>query len=186
MSVCPRQLAFRGWEEVSALLLEDTPEGRRRALARWTPGVIVETTARGLLVHLPKPERMRCETAPGLPLLTRAGWIVGAPLSAAELKALEATPGSVLIPRAGQLETLKGTPADPASWIDLADFEVTAVSALADPVDSVSLAVVPRATDLRARIESNADAVVKALRSTGATPQRRWWHPITDWVAGWL
>jgi hypothetical protein len=184
VSLRPRQLAFRGWAEAAALLVADSPEGRGRILARWAPGTRVEKTAHGLLLHLPKPERVRCEVAIGLPLLLDQGRLMGAPLSKQELTGLAA---GAWIPRGGKLEPLVGEAEEPARWLDLSGFAVRPVEPLQAPRVEVPVALVPREADLRGGIgpkgSPGANALIDALRTAGVSPQRSLWQRFSAWVA---
>lgn len=83
-AVRPTRLAFRGRVEASGVLLADSAEGRRRALACWSPGTELRRGPRGLLVRFATPQRLLEEAAPGAVLVAQHGVWASAPLTTSE------------------------------------------------------------------------------------------------------
>ncbi len=72
-----RDLVYRGTRHVDGLLLTDAAS--ERIVAQWSPGSAAFRLDDGqVLLRFAKPRLMRCETAPGLPLVAAGGVLAGA------------------------------------------------------------------------------------------------------------
>lgn len=140
----PRLSVHRGVVSASGFLVESglarDLEARRRVLALWTPGTRVHRLPEGWLVRLPRPVRVDCGRAPGLPLVEAqipGGTVLLAlPLLAAELAALEAGDGAVVRLRGGKLTVDRPSDAeseDLASWLGVEGFGVVETAPLGEP-----------------------------------------------------
>jgi hypothetical protein len=136
-------------------------EARRRILALWEPGATVYRIARGWLIRLPAPRRVRCDQAPGLPLTAEkipvGRALVSAPFTPEDLRALDPPDGALVRLQAGETRIERPAEADrvdPAIWLDLTAFTVVpAVTLGAPPVTPRPPAPEPGAFDLRARLK---------------------------------
>lgn len=160
----PRTLVHRGVVEASAFLIDASlagvQEARRRILEMWVPGATVFRVPRGWLVRLPAPQRVRCDRAPGLPLVIEkvapGGVLAGAPLDAAQIRAFDPPDGSVVRPRAGTTvleRPAEGDREDPATWLDVDGFGQLDALSLGEPPKAPRLAPVePAPFDARSRL----------------------------------
>ncbi len=149
-SATVQRLTHRGHVEASALLFDPALIGEREALLRvlalWTPGAVLRRLPTGeLLLRLTPSRRMDCRTAWGTPLVSRAGRLVGVPLTEAEWSRLAPAPEAILFARAGVVEVVAwaSTAAeDPSLSIDLSSVTPVEVFSLgplpAEPVLAVS------------------------------------------------
>lgn len=161
----PRTLVHRGVVEASGFLIDamlaGELEARRRVLELWMPGTSVYRVPRGWLVRLPEPRRVASDRSPGLPLVAQrvvpGNALLGAPLEAHELRALDPPAGAVVRARAGHTVTERTAEADredPAAWIDVEDFGVAATASLGAPPVQPHLSVPePVAFDARSRMK---------------------------------
>jgi hypothetical protein len=144
--VFPRALVHRGVVEAAGFLVEKAlpgaVEARRRVLSLWSPGARVYGLPEGWLLVLPRPVRVRCDRAPGLPLVeveSPAGRaLAGMPLSPAQIRALAPPDGAVLRLRRGTVVLdlpAEGEAVDPAAWLATGDFGVVSTAPLGDPPD---------------------------------------------------
>lgn len=176
-AVRPTRLAFRGRVEASGLLLADSTEGRRRALACWTPGTAVWRGARGMLVRFAAAERIRSETAPGAVLVAQHGVWASAPLTAAEAAPFAAA--AVLVPEAGALVPVETNELlDPSQWLDLSGFTVAPAAALPAPAQRIAAPPDVADVNLRARVAKDpetAAALLEALRASGVVKRDPAW-----------
>lgn len=142
--VLPRTLVHRGVVEAAAFLVEEAvpgeTEARHRVLSLWTPGARVHRLPEGWLVRLPHAVLVRCQRAPGLPLVEvevpEGRALAGMPLTTAQLRALDPPDGAVLRLRGGAVAVdrlVEGEAADPASWLETGDFGVVATAPLGAP-----------------------------------------------------
>ncbi|WAS92420.1 bpX6 domain-containing protein [Nannocystis punicea] len=138
-TVRPRQTLHRGSVEAIGVLVSDLAgdelAARRKILDLWRPGTTVFVVAEQTwLVRWPLPQRLRCDRAPGLPIVSRGSWLTTAPLADDELAALAAPAGALLYVRHGACEvvSLERT-VDVAEWLAVADFEPVEVGSLGDP-----------------------------------------------------
>lgn len=140
----PRLPVHRGVVDASGFLIEagiaGELEARRRILSLWTPGAQIYRLADGWLVRLPRPVRVSCDRALGLPLVEEK--VVGArvlaalPLPARDLEALNPGDGAVVRLRGGSL--VADLPAsnelvDPADWLGVDGFGIVETAPLGDP-----------------------------------------------------
>lgn len=162
-------LPWRGSVLARALWLDR----RGRVLELWQPGANVHELANGWLLRLPKPQRWRAESAPGLVLVERDG-----ALTAVQREATRS--GEVLLPVAGQVfrSQLADLPAiDACAWVDVRAYRVAAVQPLGAPPAPV--ASVPQ-VDLRNVLgrgpESAENKRLQAALHTPGTPPfwQRW------------
>ena len=180
----PRTLIFRGVVEASGFLIDATLAGlleaRRRVLELWVPGTSVYRVPRGWLVRLPEPRRVASDRSPGLPLVAQrvvpGNTLVGAPLEAQELRALDPPAGSVVRPRAGHTVTERTAEADredPASWLDVEDFGVIATASLGAPPAQPRLSVPEQvAFDARSRMRGVPQAAPELAEVLAALSRR--------------
>ncbi len=175
-AVRPTRLAFRGRVEASGVLLADSDEGRRRALACWSPGTELRRGPRGLLVRFATPQRMLEEAAPGAVLVAQHGVWASAPLTTSEAEGF--APAAVLVAQGGALLAVEApTPVDASEWLDVAAFSVVPAEPLPEPPRPIAVAAEAPRVDLRARVKDPAtkQAVLDALRDSGAVrPPPRW------------
>jgi hypothetical protein len=136
MGVTPRP--FRGTVAAAALVFDErglgAAEARRRTLAWWTPGAHVRHTRMGLVLTLPAARRLAVNRAPGLPLVANAGLLVGFETTLAEIRALGASAGSLIVVEGGRVEVVgQGEDVAPHDWIALGPVTVVATQALSEP-----------------------------------------------------
>lgn len=180
----PRSLVYRGVVEASGFLIDATLAGlleaRRRVLDLWVPGTSVYRVARGWLVRLPEPRRVASDRAPGLPLVAQrilpGSALLGAPLEAQELRALDPPAGAVVRPRAGRTVAERSAEADredPASWLDVEGFGVIATASLGAPPAQPRLSV-PQAVafDARSRMKGVPQAAPELAEVLAALTRR--------------
>lgn len=130
---------LRGCFEAAALLLDDGLLGRaevaRRIFALWEPGCRLERTRAGLVLVLARPRRFPAAGAPGLPLLARAGALVGFAAGDALLAELSPPTGAVVVQLGGRVAVIAdGRPESPADWLDLGAMAVVSTEGLNDAV----------------------------------------------------
>jgi len=180
----PRALIYRGVVEASGFLIDATlaglPEARRRVLELWVPGTSVYRVPRGWLVRLPEPRRVASDRSPGLPLVAQrvvpGNALLGAPLEAQELRALDPPAGAVVRPRAGHTVTERTAEADreePAAWLDVEDFAVIATASLGAPPAQPRLSVPePVGFDARSRMKGVPQAAPELAEVLAALSRR--------------
>jgi hypothetical protein len=180
----PRTLVHRGVVEASGFLVDatlaGTLEARRRVLALWVPGTAVYQVPRGWLVRLPAPQRVVCDQAPGLPLVTEkvtpGGTLVGAPMDPIELRALDPPAGAVVRPRAGHTVLERAAEADredPSAWLDVEGFGLAHTASLgAPPVQPRLSAPGPVTFDARTRLKGVPPAVPELAEILAALSRR--------------
>ncbi len=180
----PRTLIYRGVVEASGFLIDATLAGpleaRRRVLELWAPGTSVYRVPRGWLVRLPEPRRVASDRSPGLPLVAQrvvpGNTLLGAPLEAQELRALDPPAGAVVRPRSGHTVTERTAEADredPATWLDVEDFGVIATASLGAPPAQPRLTV-PEAVafDARSRMKGVPQAAPELAEVLAALSRR--------------
>ncbi|HYO15024.1 MAG TPA: bpX6 domain-containing protein, partial [Thermoanaerobaculia bacterium] len=144
--ILPRTLVHRGVVEAAALLVEEAvpgdAEARRRVLSLWTSGARVHRLPEGWLVRLPHTLLVRCNQAPGLPLVEvevpEGRALVGMPLTPAQIQVLGPLDGAVVRLRGGAVaidRPVEGEAEDPASWLEVGAFGVVATAPLGEPPD---------------------------------------------------
>jgi MoxR-vWA-beta-propeller ternary system domain bpX6 len=142
--VLPRTLVHRGVVEAAALLVEEAvpgeTEARRRVLSLWTSGARVHRLPEGWLVRLPHCALVRCDQAPGLPLVEvevpEGRALVGMPLTPAQIRSLDPPDGAVVRLRGGAVAVdrlMEGEAEDPASWLATGEFGVVSTAPLGEP-----------------------------------------------------
>lgn len=140
----PRLPVHRGVVNASGFLvgtgIAGELEARRRVLALWAPGAQVHWLEDGWLIRLPRPVRVNCDRAPGLPLVEEkvlaAKVLVALPLPAEELAALHPRDGAVVRLRGGSLVADLPSSAelvDPADWLGVEGFGLIVTAPLGDP-----------------------------------------------------
>jgi hypothetical protein len=156
--VKPRLQLHRGTVVAAALWFDPAllgeREARRRVLAAWAPAAGVFEVAGGLLLRLPRPVRLSCSQAPGLPLTLEDGVLVSAPLRPDERARLAPPAGAVVLVRAGRAEVhpLQGArQVDVAAWLDVSAWQPVAVEGLGAPPPPVAVALEPVAAPARTR-----------------------------------
>lgn len=180
----PKTPAWRGVVDAAGFLIETAligeAEARRRVLSVWEPGSTVHRVARGWLIRLAAPRRVRCDQAPGLPLTAEkvavGRALVGAPFSPEDLRAIDPPDGSLVRLRAGN--TLVERPAeadrvDPASWLDTSGFALAATTTLgAPPAVPRVQGTGARGFDLRTRLKGVPPAVPELAEVLAALSQK--------------
>jgi len=206
--VRPRALTHRGVVEASAFLVDAALAGpleaRRRILALWVPGATVYRDPLGWLIRLPSPRRVRCDRSPGLPLTAEkvvgGRALVSAPFAADELRALDPPEGATVHLHAGVTRIERPVEADrvdPASWLDVAGFQVADAATLGPPpVEPQAHPPGPVAFDPRTRLKGVPPAspelaeLLAALRSreprTAGTTARSRLRSLPSRLANWL
>ncbi|HXU03147.1 MAG TPA: bpX6 domain-containing protein [Polyangia bacterium] len=129
---------FRGTVAATAFVFDERRlgpvEARRRVLAWWTPGAHVRSTEIGLVLVLPSARRVAVNSAPGLPLVANGGTFVGFETTLAEIRALGASAGSLVVVRAGRIEVVaNGQDVSPHEWIALGSVAAVSTRALSEP-----------------------------------------------------
>ena len=175
--VRPRLLTHRGVVEASALLFDtelltfETAQGR--TLALWTPGATVYRLDAGLLLRLPKPHRVVCALAPGLPLVQMGDLLTAAPITEAEQRRLPLLTGLARI-RNGEAvvtplpESLRE---DPAGWLDLSAWRPLLVVSLGAPPAPPEVVAEAPAFDARTKLhgvppaDPQSEEVAQKLRA---------------------
>ena len=184
-SARPRTPAWRGVVDASGFLVDTAllgeTEARRRILALWEPGATVHRVARGWLIRLPAPRRVRCDQAPGLPLTAEkvplGRVLVSAPFSPEDLRAIDPPDGALIRLWAG--DTLVERPSemdrvDPAAWLDLSGFAIVPTETLgAPPVTPRPPAPETGAFDLRARLKGVPPAAPELAEVLAALSRRK-------------
>ncbi|MFP5287680.1 MAG: bpX6 domain-containing protein, partial [Thermoanaerobaculia bacterium] len=135
---------------------------------------------RGWLVRLPETRRVASDRAPGLPLVAQkvvpGNALLGAPLEAQELRALDPPAGAVVRPRAGHTvaeRTAEADREDPASWLDVEGFGVVATASLGAPPAQPRLSVpAPVAFDARSRMKGVPQAAPELAEVLAALSRR--------------
>lgn len=195
----PRAQVHRGTVEVVALGFEPSllgeSEARRRVLALWTPGAAVYVLGEGLLLRLPAPRVLACDSAPGLPFTLEAGVLSSAPLSASEREQLAPPPGSAVRVLAGVAEVHvldASRRVDISGWLDVSAWEVVPVEGLGAPPPPVAVPppvevpsraafgvaeAAPEAVAMRARLEGREVLQPAPPREPGLLARlRAWWR----------
>ena len=149
--IAPRALLFRGTIEAAAILVSPRivgeEEARRRVLALWENGAALHEVEGDWLLIFATPRRLRCETAPGLPLQRDGVLLLAAPFDDDEKRALQShfsvsAPVVVLLKNgiADARVLASETQRDPAQWISLQDFsllEGESLGAAPPPIENV-------------------------------------------------
>jgi hypothetical protein len=184
-SIQPRTPAWRGVVDAAGVLIDaellGEGEARRRILSLWEPGATVHRVARGWLIRLPAPRRVRCDRAPGLPLTSEkvpAGRaLASAPFSPEDLRAIDPPDGALIRLRAGGLlvERLpEADRVDPASWLGVSGFAVVPTETLgAPPVTPRPPAPETEAFDLRGRLKGLPPAAPELAEVLAALSRRK-------------
>jgi len=175
--VRPRLLTHRGVVEANALLFDTdllTVEAAQgRVLALWTPGATVYRLDTGLLLRLPKPSRVVCALAPGLPLVQVGDLLTAAPITEAEQRRLPLLNGLALV-RNGEAvvtplpESLRE---DPSAWLDLSAWRPLPVVSLGAPPAPPEVVAEAPAFDARAKLhgvppaDPRSEEVAQKLRA---------------------
>ena len=181
----PKISAWRGVVDASGFLVDvaliGEIEARRRILALWEPGAAVQRVARGWLIRLPAPRRVRCDQAPGLPLTAEkvpvGRALVSAPFTPEDLRAIDPPDGALIRLWAGDTLVERPTEADrvdPAAWLDVSTFTVTPAATLgAPPVTPRPPAPETHAFDLRARLKGVPPAAPELAEVLAALSRRK-------------
>ena len=133
-----RAQLFRGSVEAVGVAIPKwlgATEVRRRALLVLDPSSTVHPIA-GALIVTHSPRRVHASRALGAPLAAIAGALVAAPFSEAEVRALDAGCGDVVLVEAGiaVVSSLAAAPAeDPSTWVDLGPLERREATPLGPP-----------------------------------------------------
>lgn len=119
-----RRPVFQGSQLVQGLWFDcallGEAEARRRVLAAWSQGSRTWRVRDGYLLAWPRPRRLQCAHAPGLPLCDQDGVLASAPLAAAERARLQ--PGSAVLIFDASMDVHEldaGRRVDPSLWLDL-------------------------------------------------------------------
>lgn len=193
----PKALVHRGVVEAAGFLIDATLAGsleaRRRVLEVWTPGTTVYRVPRGWFVRLASPLQVAAGRAPGLPLVADGkadDALVGAPLEASELRALDPPSGAIVRPRAGHLvleRTAEADREDPSAWLDVEEFAVIPTASLgAPPVQPGLPAPEAAAFDTRTRLKGippAAPELTEVLDALKRRPRKRRIDLVLDSVS---
>jgi hypothetical protein len=167
-------------------------EARRRVLAVWRPGAVVHDEVGALVVTGLPVMRVRAERGPGAPIVDQHGVPAAVPLDADEAAQL-AGPDAIAVARGGaalRWPLPPGRAVDVAAWIDLDEFAVAEVTALAAPPVAVAVPVAG-SSDLRALTGVGAaDAgaadvatMLARVRSGSAVPRApSRWRRLLRWL----
>ncbi len=170
-AVRPRALVHRGCVAASGILLERSLLGeggmRLRALAVWEPDARVLEVEGGLVIRFSRPRPLDAGLAPGHLLLEAGEILLAAPLSAAELAALSAPPGSIATVRAGcAIALVPRAEVDPSAWLGL-EPALVAVEPLGAPAQPPAPPPPQPALDVR-RALAIAPAAAESARAAAA------------------
>jgi len=155
--------ALIGWSEVQC-----------RALALWSPGTRFFHIAGGLVVRLPAPVRIDCESSIGLPLTASGVLLLGAPFTSDELKSLNETSESVVTIRAGSIMVERIADAvavRPESWLNVDAYNIVETTTLGEIPAKPKLTAEPRPADIRSNLSGvppeapELGKILKSLRS---------------------
>jgi len=183
--VRPRALAWQGVVDAAGFLIDTSligeAEARRRILALWEPGAAVHPVARGWLIRLPAPRRVRSDQAPGMPLTAEkvplGRVLAGAPFTAEELRALDPPDGALVRLQAGEAvveSPAEAHRADPAAWLDLSGFAPAPMATLgAPPVTPRPRPETATAFDLRTRLKGVPPAAPELAEVLAALSRRK-------------
>lgn len=156
--VRPQSLVHRGVVDAVAFYFASPPlaveEARRRIVSLWGVGSVVYRVSDGLILRLPSPRRVVASDAPGVPLTEHKGFLTAAPLRQNEIAALAPPKGAVVLVRDGgaSVRILTSEPVeDPATWLDLGDYDLVPVITLGEPPAVPRLLAEPVPFDARAR-----------------------------------
>ena len=190
--ISPRQLLHRGVVEAKGFLftgsLLSEAEQARRILSLWSVGDSLHTLDDGLLLILSKPRRIRCEDAPGLPLVEYDRHPSAIPLSPAELRELHLPHGAVILPHGGRIRVVtlgSASRVDPSLWLELGELTLLQPASLAVPPAPPEALVEPMALELRKKLKGIPKAsamqreTVAALRHAQRQP-----GALAQWLAG--
>jgi len=160
----PRRLAHRGTVVATGFVIDPSlmgaAEARRRVLALSTPGSSVREHQGALIITGLRATRVRVSTAAGTPLVEQHGTVAAMPLEADEAAEL-GVPGGVVIAHAGVARpvALADTrEVDLAAWIDLDEFQLSAMKPLAGPPARIAIPP-PPTTDIRSVTGAPAEDV---------------------------
>ena len=130
-----RSLLHRGTVRASALLVDGRLIGdraaRQRVLAAWMPGTHVYRQGDRWIVRWPAPRLLRCDVAPGAPLVEVGGALVALPEASEGLR-----PGTTACMVEGRLSVEPLDTAhseDVSDWLDVDAYERAAVEPLGAP-----------------------------------------------------
>lgn len=127
----PRALVFKGSVLAHGFVLPPGPASQARILAGWRTGDSVWRSDGQLVWRLATPRRVRCESAPGAPLVLVDGRLLAAPLEKEE----RPEGGDWVRVSGGEAKACRfETPeVDVAPWLGTLEVEVRAVRALGFP-----------------------------------------------------
>jgi hypothetical protein len=169
--VQPQILIHRGVVQAAGFFFDthllDEATARQRILTLWIPGARVYRLPEGLLLHLPVPQRVRCELAPGLPFVAVNGLLLASPLTPNELRRLNAPAGALLLTYGGSMrvyDLVNAVSEEPAAWLDMTDWQPLRTTTLGRPPAPPRLVAEPAPFDPRARLAGvPAEAPERAL-----------------------
>jgi tetratricopeptide (TPR) repeat protein len=177
MRLQPRHLLHRGVVQASGFYFDTrllrAEEAGQRILALWMPGAGVYRLAEGLLLCLPIPRQVCCETAPGLPLVACNGLLLAAPLTSQEIADMSAPWGALILTHGGHAvvhDLANATQDDPALWLDGTDWQSVRTTSLGSAPARPRVVAEPETFDARARLAGvppeapERAAVLDALR----------------------
>jgi hypothetical protein len=160
-------------------------EARRRVLALWAPGATVLAHGSLYVIAGLRAMRVRCEAAPGMPLVAQGSVVAAMPVDAATFAA-----GSIVVARGGEAHVVTGIPVGLAAWIELDDLAVLELAPLAPrpaalalappPPDTREALAAPPADPLGAEVRA---ALARALGGEGPAARPSLWQRILAWFA---
>jgi hypothetical protein len=206
MTVRPVTLLYRGLVEASAFLFDTRllgeAEAQRRVLRLWSAGAVVHRLNDGLLLRLPIPIPVRCDRAPGMPLVASEGLLLATPLHKEERAALKPPDGAAVFVRDGKasVQPLAGiAQEDPALWLDVSDWRGERAQTLGAPPPPPQDAAPTPPFDPRAATglppeDPDRAAVLEAIRQAAQRPAsggggaggEGGLGELGEQVAGWL
>ncbi|HVK73569.1 MAG TPA: bpX6 domain-containing protein, partial [Kofleriaceae bacterium] len=170
-----RRFAHRGSVAAIGVVIDRAglgeAEARARVLAWWAPGGEVRDVDGAWILRWPVARRMTVAAAPGGPLVATHGVVATLPLTAAEVAALAAPSGAVVLATGGGLRVVvagQGSAVDPAAWLEVDALEVVEVTSLGAPPTVVVVPAPVRVELGVAAADPDAAAVRTALLRPGA------------------
>lgn len=193
----PRKVAPRGRVEAAGFLfntdLIGVAETRRRILDLWETGVQVFADGPNYFVRLSSAVRVDCAHTVATPLVQIKNLLSAIPLSPDEIDALQAPSHSIVFASGGVACVAHPASARaeaPETWLDVAAFQVVAVTSLGAAFAGPLLPAEPQPFDARAKLDgvpAEASALREALAAIRATPNlRRWDWNLAQEAISWL
>lgn len=155
-----RRPLLRGSQPVRALwfdrALYGEDEARRRLLGAWETGAQAYLLEGGYLLVWKRMRRMRCESAPGLPLCDQDGVLASAPLTMTERAGIASGTAVLVFGASLHAHALDAQARiDPSSWLDVSGIPVCSALAMPqEPQAGFTAAAPAAALDVRTLLGS--------------------------------